>query len=76
MVLANLAPHLRSKTDNFKLVALCREKFITRFGWEPFLKPLIDDLNILETEGITISVAGESQTFLGIFKCGNNWKNV
>lgn len=55
MLLVNLPPHLRSNTDNIKLVLLCHEKYVvTRFHWHEMLRVLIQDLQIFETQGINI----------------------
>ncbi|XP_043463963.1 uncharacterized protein LOC122499583 isoform X1 [Leptopilina heterotoma] len=58
MNLGNLPPFLRSKADSWKLVALCKEKYVNEFGWTIFLKRLISDLQLLESEGIPITVDG------------------
>lgn len=65
MMLANLPPHLRSKIDNIKLVALCKEKYVNEFGWKRFLDKLLQDLKLLETEGITIVVENKTMLFKG-----------
>lgn len=74
MVLGNLPPHMRSKIDNIKLVALCREKYITRFGWDLFLNVLMKDLKNLETQGIKVSISGHGKFFKGslLYMLGDN----
>ena len=62
---ANLPPFLRSKTENLKLILLCREKYINIYGWETILKRVMSDLRILETEGVTVSINGETRNYLG-----------
>ena len=65
MTLLNLPPFLRSKTDNIKLVLLCREKYIVKYGWKEILKVLMKDLKYLETHGITVQYGNETKTFKG-----------
>ena len=65
MTLLNLPPLLRSKTDNIKLVLLCREKYVSTYGWNEILKVLINDLKYLETHGITIKFDNEIMIYKG-----------
>lgn len=65
MTLGNLPAYMRSKTKNFKLVALCKESDINKFGWDAILKCIIDDLLILETEGIKVFTDDNVITFKG-----------
>ena len=66
MMLGNLPPFMRSKVDNIKLVALCKEKLINKFGWKVFLDRLMQDMQILETEGVNVSLPnGETKNFVG-----------
>lgn len=51
-VLRNLSPKLNSVLMNIHLVALFHSEDLKKYGFEPILKPLIDDLKTLETEGI------------------------
>lgn len=53
-VLRNLSPKLNSVLMNIHLVALFHSEDLKKYGFEPILKPLIDDLKILETEGIQL----------------------
>lgn len=70
MVLGNLPPWQRSKTDQIQLVSLCYEKDIKYYGWSIILKNIIDDLKVLETVGIQVN----NITFKGsvIFVLGDN----
>jgi len=54
MTLADLYPHHRSTVDQLQLVLLCKEKDLKTFGWEKVLAPLIQDLQEIESEGVTI----------------------
>jgi len=65
MILGNLPAYLRSKVEHIQLVFLCYEKYITFFGWEKIIEPLINDLRNLEKNGIVISVANEPINFIG-----------
>ena len=38
MFLGNLPSFMRSKIDNIKLMALCKEKYIHKFGWTVFIE--------------------------------------
>ncbi|KAJ8681795.1 hypothetical protein QAD02_017587 [Eretmocerus hayati] len=58
MMLGNLPPHMRSKTNNIKLVMLCPEKHVNTFGWDEILSRLVIDLKTLETDGISFSASG------------------
>ena len=53
-ILGNLSPKLNSVLMNIHLVALFHSEDLNIYGFEPILKPLIDDLKILETEGIQL----------------------
>lgn len=74
MVLVNLPPQLRTKTENIKLVALCLDSYLTKYGWERVLQKIVADLKVLETESISLMINGEYKTFLGtlIAMLGNN----
>ena len=66
MLLGNVRSFMRSIIDNIKLVALCKENYISKFGWTVFLDRLIKDIQILETEGVNITLPnGEIKIFLG-----------
>ena len=53
-VLRNSSPKLNSVLMSIHLVALFHSEDLKKYGFEPILKPLIDDLKILETEGIQL----------------------
>ena len=65
MVLVNLPQHLRTKTENIKLVALVLDSYITKYGWERVLQKIVADLKVLETMGISLMINDECKTFLG-----------
>lgn len=60
MILGNLPPYLRSKTNNARLVLLCLEKDLKRFVWDIFLEKLVQDLKTLETIGVK-SLVGKNE---------------
>lgn len=74
LMLFNLPPHLRSKTENIKLVLLCYEKHVKEYGWGEVLKTLVADLLHLESEGIDVFVSEEIFKFWGSIAtiCGDN----
>ncbi|XP_043483992.1 uncharacterized protein LOC122512301 isoform X1 [Leptopilina heterotoma] len=74
MILGNLPPYLRSKTNNVRLVLLCLEKDLKRFGWDIFFKQLIEDLKMLETVGVKMLVGDQEMLFKGTiaFVYGDN----
>ncbi|XP_026018914.1 uncharacterized protein LOC113019411 [Astatotilapia calliptera] len=53
-VLRNLPPELNSVVMNIHLVALFHSEDLKKYGFDPILKPLVDDLKILETEGMQV----------------------
>ncbi|KAB0790517.1 hypothetical protein PPYR_15088 [Photinus pyralis] len=55
MTLANLYPWNRTRTEQIQLIALCFDKHIKHFGFGTILRPLINDLKILEEEGLRIN---------------------
>ena len=66
ILVINVPPHLRSKTENIQLVILCFDKYGTKFGWKQVLQKLVQDFEELETLEITFSIEGNYTTFLGI----------
>lgn len=52
--IGNLHPWNRSKVDPLQLVLLCKEKDVDYFGLPEVLKPVLKDLQDLETNGIEI----------------------
>ncbi|XP_031789144.1 uncharacterized protein LOC116418192 [Nasonia vitripennis] len=77
VTLLNLPAFLRSKTDNIKLIMLCNNNFVTKFGWKKILRNLLLDLHTLENEGINITINSEHMKFTGsIAACiGDNLGN-
>ena len=65
-VLGNLHPKYRSQLDNIQLVALAPyQKVVAQHGLDAFFKPVVDDIKILENEGIEIECQGQLHHFYG-----------
>lgn len=52
MLIGNLNIKYRTQIQNIQLVLLCKEKFVKLFGIDKIFQPLIEDLIILEKEGV------------------------
>lgn len=65
MVLGNLDPHLRCLTENVQLVLLCKTKDFTCFGSNRVFRRLIEDIKVLEEEGIVIHGGGFAEKVYG-----------
>ena len=57
-IVGNLNRKYKSNLDNIHLALLCETKFIKQYGLATLLKPLIEDLRILESDGIKFNCAG------------------
>src|SRR6218665_2214991 len=55
MILGNLLTHNRSKIDHTQLVLLCLEKDFDKFGQNLVFRRLVNDLKLLECEGVAVS---------------------
>ena len=65
-ILGNLSRKHRSRLDNIQLVSLClHTSTVSEYGLQEMFKPAIDDLKILETQGIQFEFEGRSYHFLG-----------
>ena len=53
-ILGNIPPEKRSVLNGIQLVMLCKSSDIKRFGLGNIIQPIIDDVKILETEGLVI----------------------
>ncbi|CAC5384745.1 unnamed protein product [Mytilus coruscus] len=65
MLLGNLPPKFRSQLHCIQLVALCHSTTLKQNGFEKILDPLINDLQFLETNGITVSKHNIDHHFYG-----------
>lgn len=55
MTIANLPPWLRTNVDHIQLVALMYDKDVKKYGFNNAFKVIVEDLKILETEGIIVN---------------------
>lgn len=53
-ILRNLPPKLNSVLMNIHLVSLFHSEDLKKYGFDSILKPLVDDLKVLETEGMQV----------------------
>ncbi|CAC5388564.1 unnamed protein product [Mytilus coruscus] len=65
MTLGNIPPKYRSQLYTIQLVALCMSSLLKTHGFKEVLQPLIYDLKLLETEGITITKSDGDHKFYG-----------
>ncbi|XP_071839080.1 uncharacterized protein [Apostichopus japonicus] len=64
-VLGNLHPMHRSKLRNIQLVSLCPSLYVKTYGLQNVFFPLLEDLKVLEKDGIQFSKDGMEHTFRG-----------
>ena len=64
-VLGNLLPQYRSRQKDIHLAIMCSSKLISKYGYQEILRPLLDDLRKLETEGIYIKFDNFVHQFYG-----------
>lgn len=69
--LGNLYPYNQSKVNALQLVLLCKEEDYKTFGQSKVLDPLIQDLKILESEGINVPNFGIIKGSI-LFVAGDN----
>ncbi|XP_061192283.1 uncharacterized protein LOC133200514 [Saccostrea echinata] len=65
MLLGNLPPKFRSQLYCIQLVVLCMSHTLRNNGYSCILEPLINDLHVLENEGIVISKGNQNYTLYG-----------
>ncbi len=72
--LANLHPKFRSALDNIHLGLLCKALYLKRYGYQAVLRPLLKDLQSLETQGIEIVFEDRHYHFYGtvVFVAADN----
>lgn len=64
--LANIYPEFRSSKNSVQLYAMVKTAYLKKPGaLVRVLQPLIDDIKILQNEGINISVNGQTKNFKG-----------
>lgn len=54
-IVGNLPLKYRSNINNIQLILLCKDSYIKQFGYSPILSKLIEELKLLETEGLTVN---------------------
>ena len=64
-VLGNLPPQYRSRQKDIHLAIMYSSKLISKYGYQEILRPLLDDLRKLETEGIYIKFDSCVHQFYG-----------
>ena len=64
-VIGNFANKYKSLLKDIHLCILSPATFVNKYGYEKILRPLLDDLLKLETEGIKISFEGVDHKFCG-----------
>ena len=64
-VLGNLPPQYRSRQKDIHLAITRSSKLISKYGYQEILRPFIDDLRKLETEGIYIKFDNFVHQFYG-----------
>ena len=64
-VFGNLPPQYRSRQKDIYLAFMCSSKLISKYGYQEILRPLLDDLRKLETEGIYIKFDNFVHQFYG-----------
>ncbi|XP_043474416.1 uncharacterized protein LOC122506359 [Leptopilina heterotoma] len=70
----NIEPRLRSNKNSIYLYSIVKTNFLKKYGIQKFLEPLVKEMNILQTEGLRISVGNEIKIFKGsiLFSSGDN----
>ena len=63
--LGNIHPKYRSTLRTIQLVLANTCPAIEKYGLDLVLKPFIDDLKVLASDGIAVSVGGEGKVFHG-----------
>lgn len=63
--LGNIQPKYRSRLRSVNLTFVCKAEIVEKHGMNQVLQPLVRDLNILATKGITISIDGIDHTYKG-----------
>ena len=75
-VLGNLHPYNRSRVNSMQLVLLCEERHVNQTNMDVLVQPLLDDLHVLETEGVAINgcqnICGSVCAIIGD-NLGSNW---
>ena len=63
--LANINPQLQSTQNAVQLLGIAKTKLLKKYGLTQLLQPFIEDIKLLQTDGISIDVNGEEHNFKG-----------
>ena len=63
--IGNIPPKCRSQLADIHLLIVCPATMIKSYGYRRLLRPLIDDVKILEETGIEVCLNGPTYLFLG-----------
>lgn len=63
--LANIDPELRSSLDAIQLIGIAQSRIVKKYGLKKALKPFFDEIQVLESDGVTIYVDGNERTYKG-----------
>ena len=64
-VLGNLPPKVKSRLKDIHLVLLSATNFVSKYGYNSILSPLLEDLKKLENEGISVNFQSVLHRFKG-----------
>ena len=64
-ILGNIHPKLRSRLRAINLALVCKATLIEKYGMNEILKPFVRDLNILSSNGVTVSTNGTICVYKG-----------
>ena len=67
--LGNIPPKHRSTLKAINLVACATHPVVTKNGLDVILEPFVNDLNILTSQGIVVTIDGTQHTFKGGLLC-------
>jgi hypothetical protein len=67
--LESLPTYTLSKTENMFLTLCYHTGDVKEFGWEYVLRPLINELKHLESQGLSLVISGETKLFRVVLSC-------
>ena len=73
-LLDNILPNLKASLKHIHLCILAKFSHVKKYGYGPILKPLLEDIHQLESEGIQLNMNGKTVHLFGslIALCGDN----
>ena len=63
--IGNVRPSLRSKWSNIHLLAICKTRYLKKYGFSTVLKDFLDNLKELQ-KGVTFIVKGQEEVIYGV----------